>query len=414
MKIKKLLAVMGLGVFAMASVSAAMLVNKPAMETKAEGTWTMFYVYAPGNIADYYDGTNEYDWLAHEYDAIEAYIYEEESDSKYSDFPGTLMNRLTPDVVGLGFNDTVGYDSLILSNCYKDNTDVRTRSTWDGATPISFDLSSHNMFTLSKFNCPTGADAGSFNADYGWNIDVKSGSDSDVALTYNGVKQFENKSVTLTAGTTFTIEDTLGTAITTGETGAGSAFTDGYIEYDSVNEVFVVKESGTYEVYAKPNVVEDSGAAAFNGTVWMQIDSDTEAAIWAEDFVENVGCKEEYNAKPDNWDRYAADSGEYSWSANLTNGAKAKFIEATASRTGTWVEKAAFIHDLCVSKYEGCDVFMKYNDGEDHSRLITNIGLVGTNVSNDFTAMIAVVSIIALVSISAVTVLVIVKKRKHN
>lgn len=157
-----------------------------------------------------------------------------------------------------------------------------------------------------------------------------------------------------------------------------------------------VKNASLFAIYLKPN-----------GKLWAQIDSYEEASNWAKDFVENVGCVSPYNAKPANWDAYAASF------ATLTDGGKDTLIGAVASNAGTasYIQQAAFIHDLCVAKYEGCSVFMMREGGGSRAIEIVKTSLP-TNVENDST--IAIVAIVAGVSVIALSALLILKKRKHN
>ena len=169
----------------------------------------------------------------------------------------------------------------------------------------------------------------------------------------------------------------------------------------------MTKATGKYEVYAKPSISESYDNSTFDGIVWMQLDHVDEAESWAEDFVENVGCLNTYNSKPAKWDEYALD-----WSASLTNGAKSCFTEAIASNDeeASFIQQAAFIHDMCVAKYDGCDIFMAYNDGEYHTRgLVLSSNKLINVESNNAILVITFVSI-ALVSCGFLAI----RRRKEN
>lgn len=177
------------------------------------------------------------------------------------------------------------------------------------------------------------------------------------------------------------------------EAGCKALFNEG------ASNAFSAKNGSLYAFYLK----EDNG-----GTIWAQIDSGVEAATWAEGFVKGVGCAAPYNAAPKNWDTYA---GTF---ATLTDGAKDTLIGATASNEegATYVQQAAFIHDMCVRKYAGCDVFMKRDGGG--SRTVTpsnSINLVENN-GNNYTAIIIIVASVAVVSLSAAFIML--KKRKES
>ena len=159
------------------------------------------------------------------------------------------------------------------------------------------------------------------------------------------------------------------------------------------NEISV-KNPSVYAIYLKPN-----------GKLWAQIDSNVEAANWAEDFVNNVGCKNTYDGKPANWDTYA---GTF---ASLTDGAKDVLIGAQASNDSgaTYVQKAAFIHDMCVAKYEGCSVFMMREGGGSRAINVNRPAL-----SINATGMITTLAVISVISLVAVLSFVIIKKNKQN
>ena len=415
MKKRNLFLTLGLALTLGAGVAGGLSVNRgEAKEVEAAGT-KVFYVYASGEITDYYNGNSHYDWLAHAYDAIEAFVYKEGGDS-LSEWPGTLMHRITEDVVGLNFNDTMNADSLILNNCYTDNTDVRNRSTYDKATPISFDISSHNMFTLEKYNCPNGTDSGQFDKDYTWSLKIKNaGTSGDtnavLAYDYSDKVQFENLTVSLTKGTTFTIEDSLGTAIVTGETGTGSAFTKGDISYDAVNGNFVVNSTGSYEVYAKPSVEEKNSAASFNGVVWMQRDSASEANEWAENFLA-TGCATASTGTMAKWSTHASSFAELTEGArNLLKGEA--HVDHETVVTGN-VKLAVQRYDYVLERY-GRTLYSDFMGRVDAGKVTPKDANPGFTINNSNTND-TIIPIIAVVSISLVVVasIFVIRRRKEQ
>lgn len=165
---------------------------------------------------------------------------------------------------------------------------------------------------------------------------------------------------------------------------------------------------GNYNTFSVKNASQYAFYLKDTGKIWAQIDSGVEAENWAEGFVKGVGCAAPYNAAPANWSTYA---GTF---ATLTDGAKDTLIGATASNEegATYVQQAAFIHDMCVRKYAGCDVFMKRDGGGTRAVTPSNsINLVENN-GNNYTAIIIIAASVAVVSLSAAFIML--KKRKES
>ena len=217
-------------------------------------------------------------------------------------------------------------------------------------------------------------------------LDVKNGVSTSLYFNYN-TQEYGNASMSLNATQEFVITSGSTTyGYSSLDNGCKALFTEGE------NDYIVVKSTSLYEMYLKPN-----------GTIWAQIDSFTEASTWAEDFVKNVGCTAEANAKPANWDSFASSFN------NLSQGGKDTLIGATASNAdgASYIQKAAFIHDMCVAKYAGCSVFMKRDGGGSRASSMNPI----TRSNN--TAMI-VVACSSVVAISLIATFLLLKKRKEN
>lgn len=162
---------------------------------------------------------------------------------------------------------------------------------------------------------------------------------------------------------------------------------------EEANDYISVKNDSLYAIYLKDS-----------GKIWAQIDSYEEASQWAEKFVKGVGCSSPYNAKPANWDTYAASF------ATLTNGGKDVLIGATASNANnaSYIQQAAFIHDMCVAKYEGCSVFMTREGGGSRAVVPVNYRIT---TANNSTIIVVVASVITVTSVATFFLL---KKKKEN
>ena len=363
-------------------------INGNVEMVKASSSGDVLYVYIPNSkTKDHYSPYGEVQW-----DSVNAYLYG--GDGEQWGWPGQPMTAIGNDVyaVSLTGNRT---NAIITGNSGS------VRNTWNGATVLDIsDLSTNNLYKLMEHNSEDAlhASTGAWQGLYTWSLTgVDAASNPvDIVLPYNGGVQFQ-KEITLETGTVFEFKDTLGNTVDSMEEGVGSALTGGYVTYNESTKKFTVVNGGDYEIYVKPA----------DGTVWMQLDSASEAEAWAEDFVKNVGCLETHDAAPAKWGTYAA-----SWAANLTNGAKFIFTEATASNTGTYVEKAAFIHDMCVKKYDSCTTFMTYNDGTEHSRAgaVSVMNVNNYTVNSDGMLFAAIAAGVSMVTVGGFFLL----RRKHQ
>ena len=205
------------------------------------------------------------------------------------------------------------------------------------------------------------------------------------------------KDVQIAAGEQFTIKFN-NTDYSKLKNGVKSSF------FTVVSSKIVCHASGMYDLYFDTNTKE----------LWVQEDAQAQANAWATEFLTGVGCDAEYKSAPSNWSRYAEtdptkDVGGYSWSINLTNGAKELFVNADVSgdwewAAGTVVEKAAYIHDMCVRKYAECSVFMSYTDEHGtHTRSASVVNIPNTfgaeSDNNVFTMVIALVTVVSLTAV---------------
>ena len=131
-----------------------------------------------------------------------------------------------------------------------------------------------------------------------------------------------------------------------------------------------------------------------------------EAEKWADEtFFEFIKCSEDYSDAPGGWE-YCANS----FRDSLTDEAKDLFIEAVASVDvgASSIQRAAFIHDLCVSKYVECYVFMQRDDGGSRSSLITRAN--SNNV--EFNSVALIITVASVTSITLLLTLLVIKKHK--
>ena len=177
-----------------------------------------------------------------------------------------------------------------------------------------------------------------------------------------------------------------------------------YFDFDVIGQTFYggedsyigVYEAGTYNFYF---IFNDS-----DSNIRPEVDPTMEAERWAIDFLDNLNCSDTYDEAPSNWGEWADNFQTF-----LSDGAKDLFVEAVASidSGATIIQKAAYIHDLCVSKYEDCNVFMYYEGGS-RSYLITR-----TNSNNiEFNSVALIITVASVTSITLLLTLLVIKKHK--
>lgn len=161
---------------------------------------------------------------------------------------------------------------------------------------------------------------------------------------------------------------------------------------DGENNTIRMLESGTYNIYLTSDCF-----------IYATADPYLEADTWATDFVQNVGCD---NSDPDygpsGWDWYSSDF------QNLSDDAKDILIDAIASNdsTATYIEQAAFIHDLCVNKY-GLTIFMYRDGGGSRS-----IYIPYSQNDMNFNSAALIITIASFTAVTTLLVLLVIKKHK--
>ena len=133
-----------------------------------------------------------------------------------------------------------------------------------------------------------------------------------------------------------------------------------------------------------------------------------EADEWAQYFLANVGCDPNGVNLPTGWSDCATEYGK------LSGGAKDIIYGATGDPAGSFVEQAVARYDVAVAHHSELSHFIV------SSSSVVRPGLVGytpASVANNDEGNIgylAIIAVASVLSISAIIVLVAVKKRKHN
>ena len=160
-------ALMGIGVF------AGVRANK-VKEAKAD-TVTM-YLSCPNDVVDYYNSgkveTWDGYWGEQNYATLWAYCYG--TSGSNADWPGQQLTAVegASHLYKLDISDA--YTNVIFTRWNYDHTQIWSRNTWDGAEALALpaDWTTQNMFTITKFNCPTGNDSGSWSLYEKVSVDV--------------------------------------------------------------------------------------------------------------------------------------------------------------------------------------------------------------------------------------------------
>lgn len=131
---------------------------------------------------------------------------------------------------------------------------------------------------------------------------------------------------------------------------------------------------------------------------------------WGAYFLSVVVCDATGATEPTGWSEAASSY------ATLSDDVKDIIYAATADESGTYYEHAVKRYDTAVKNHPSLTRFI--TDHEGHQRLVEHgghsiFGIDGIVSGNNIT-LIAIVSIIAVASISAVMIFVVVKRRKHN
>lgn len=202
--------------------------------------------------------------------------------------------------------------------------------------------------------------------------------------------------------------------------GSSKTITDGAIvqgsDPDGTGNRIKAAKAGKYEIYYKSNWEYNK--------IWIQYDSETEAILYAEDFLTTITCTGQgsISFNINDWNKVGAatTSMEYKYE-QLTVGAKGKLALATPSIRGNEIEQCAARYDAILSKYGYGTGSGQYHDfmGRTPSRSSSAIRsfspfsmINGEDGGDNATTIIIIIaSSISLLSITALSVL-LVKKRK--
>lgn len=233
---------------------------------------------------------------------------------------------------------------------------------------------------------------------------VWAGLDEDISFSLtmrfnNEGLSFYNTSVNLTAGSVFKVKKgnwDAGYGYNAIETGAGSVIADEAVSGENDSNITVVK-SGSYEIYMKP----------FAGKFWMQENSEVSATNWSTSFLNQTNSICSANGTSAN--HLTALQGVWSGIKDsfdvLTMGARNIIKTGTANAT---VKDAHDRYVHIIERYgETLDAFDDWTVSP--ARVLSFV-----NEQGNKTNLIVIITVIALVSISATGALIFFKKRKTH
>ena len=378
MKFKKSLTILSLSLFAAAGLAFTVSASKDAKEVRADSANVYFNIAEFGPTYEADNVTKNTVFSVYAFGNGDAWL----EVNKVSGYPNVLV--VSADTSYTGFIVVRAPEGV--------------KNTWDGifnqTSDLLRDTSDTNYYHIGGTDTQYGRD--------NYSIDIKQttfsiyeGANTNMPFNFNS-EEYEITGVELTPSENFVIKQ--------GDTKFGwlaleddvpDYFTDALPEEPESDFQYIqVTESGTFAFYLKRN-----------GKIWAQVDPSLEAKEWAEQFVENLGCSDNYNQAPYvGWETYSASF------EGLSDGAKDILIEVEASNKegASFVERAAFMHDMCVAKY-GFTVFMKRDGGG--SRAI-NIPYYNNTINFNSTALI--ITIVSVVTFTSLLALVVFKKNKRK
>ena len=167
--------------------------------------------------------------------------------------------------------------------------------------------------------------------------------------------------------------------------------------------------NGTYEIYWK-HLATDSK------NIWIQIGSDTEADAYAQSFIAAITCTNTSTTFALNaWNKVGSEvtSMEYKYE-KLTSGARHLLQNATASQSGSNVEKCVARYDRVLYKYGYGSGEGQYHDfmGRTPATLVPSGALLNNSFGSNGASTIAIITItsVSLVAIGGYFLF----KKKHN
>lgn len=178
---------------------------------------------------------------------------------------------------------------------------------------------------------------------------------------------------------------------------------------DSTGYRIKVNVAGTYEIYLK--TTESSNK------LWIQQDSNTEAASYATTFMSTITCtSESVSFNINAWNKVGSEttSMEYKYE-QLTTGAKAVLAGASPNQGGTIIEQCAARYDRILGKYGYGTASGQYHDfmGRTPAKLSSSIKPIADVTTSDGTG-IAIIIAVSVISLTAVGGYFFLKKRREN
>ncbi len=184
---------------------------------------------------------------------------------------------------------------------------------------------------------------------------------------------------------------------------------------DSTGSRIKVNTATTYEIYFKVNNESNK--------LWIQLDSNVEADLYAQEFLTTITCTGQGSTSfsMNSWNIVgeATNSMEYKFN-HLTIGAQGKITGATASQSGTNVQKMLARYDAILSKYGYGTSSDKYHDYLNRQpeplgaiRSFSPFRYFTNDEDNLSTIIIIAASSVSLLSLTALGVLIL-KKRKSK
>ena len=253
-----------------------------------------------------------------------------------------------------------------------------------------------------------------FSSQQTWQVGVGS---TTTNLTYRNNSEgavFYSTSVDITAESSLYIHRAAGTGAEGWfksqyfEEGTGSAVNKGYIKKNGNDQDATCLKNGTLEFYVKMNAQ----------LVWTQVSSTTEADEYAQTFLTTIKCTgSATNFNINVWNNVSGtDSMEYKFS-QLTTGAKDLLTGATASQSGSNVQKCVARYDYILGKYGYGTASGKYHDFMNRTPAQFNalkVDILSPLMESNGGSSALVIIIVSAISVTAIGGYFFLRKRKQE
>lgn len=254
-----------------------------------------------------------------------------------------------------------------------------------------------------------------FSSQQTWKVGV--GSTLSSALSYRNDSEgavFYSTSVTLVKDSSLYIHRDAGTG-TEGwfksqyfEEGASSGIGKGYIKKNSDDQDATCLKSGDLEFYVKMN----------SQLVWTQVPSATEADEYAQTFLDTIKCTgSATNFNINVWNKVSGTgSMEYKFE-QLTTGAKSLLTNASASQSGSNIQKCVARYDYILGKYGYGTASGKYHDFMSRTPIQFNalkVDILSPLMESNGGSSALVIIIVTTISVTAIGGYFFLRKRKQD